>query len=106
MNAAGGGETGGCQLHFNPVAREHYHTDWVADRTVNWLSSIGRRRRLVLLDELPRSAPPLGPAAVELKRHPWRDTAVPAFYPGSKEKIEKVLKDKPQHWMDGTPASA
>ena len=39
-----------------------YHTDWVADRTIAWLDSRRRRRRLVLLDELSRSAPPVGPA--------------------------------------------
>ena len=32
VNHAGGGETGAIQVHHNPVAREHYHTDWRVDR--------------------------------------------------------------------------
>ncbi|HAC58690.1 MAG TPA: sulfatase, partial [Rhodobiaceae bacterium] len=40
------------------------------------------------------------PPQSELHRHPWRDTPLPEFYPGSKEKIEKVLADKPRHWME------
>ena len=44
-----------------------YHTDWVADRTIAWLDGARRRRRLVLLDELPRPAPPVGPAGVRAR---------------------------------------
>ena len=37
VNAAGGGDTGAAQVKFNDVPREWYHTDWVADRTIEWL---------------------------------------------------------------------
>ena len=62
VNAAGGGDTGAPQVKDNPVAREWYHTDWVADRTIAWLDGLDAGRRLVRLDELPRPAPPVGPA--------------------------------------------
>ena len=40
VNAEGGGDTGAPQVHHNPVAREVYHTDWVADRALAWLGSL------------------------------------------------------------------
>ena len=68
MNAAGGGDTGAPQVKYNDVPREWYHTDWVAERTIDWLDAAARRRRLVLLDELSRPAPPVGPAEVRDRR--------------------------------------
>ena len=44
VNDMGGGATGAPQVHDNPVPREWYHTDWVADRTIAWLDSLDRRR--------------------------------------------------------------
>jgi len=40
VNAAGGGDTGGPQVHDNAIPREWYHTDWVADRAISWLDSL------------------------------------------------------------------
>ena len=37
---SGGGDTGAPQVHDNPIPREWYHTDWVADRTIAWLDSL------------------------------------------------------------------
>ena len=34
VNATGGGDTGAPQVKVNPVDRDLYHTDWVADRTI------------------------------------------------------------------------
>ncbi len=42
VNAAGGGDTGAPQVKDNPIQRDWYHTDWVADRTIAWLD--GARR--------------------------------------------------------------
>ena len=67
----------------NPIPREWYHTDWVADLTVDWLRLAGRRRAVVLLDVLPRPAPPVGPAGSELHRVPWQDLDLPPGHPGS-----------------------
>ena len=64
VSAEAGGDTGAPQVKVNPIERGIYHTDWVADRTIDWLDSLGRRRGLVLLDELPRPPPPVGPAGV------------------------------------------
>src|SRR6185436_3887473 len=40
LNTDGGGDTGLAQVAANPVPREHYHTDWVADRTIAWLDTL------------------------------------------------------------------
>ena len=100
VNAAGGGDTGACQVHFNPVSREHYHTDWVAGRTVDWLATVGAEEDWFCWMSFPDPHHPWDPPQSELHRHPWRDTPLPEFYPGSKEKIEKVLAGKPRHWME------
>ena len=63
LSAAPGGDTGAPEVKYNPVPREHYHTDWVAcahDRVSRLARS---RRQLVRVDELPRPAPSVGPAA-------------------------------------------
>ena len=65
-----GGETGAIQVHFNDCPREHYHTDWVADRALEWLGDARRRRRLVPLGELPRPASPLRSAALRARPDP------------------------------------
>jgi len=40
VNAAGGGETDAPQVKINPIPRDWYHTDWVADHTIAWLDSL------------------------------------------------------------------
>ena len=35
-----GGDTNAVQVWENPIPREHYHTDWVADRTIAWLDTL------------------------------------------------------------------
>ena len=63
LSAQGGGDTGAPQVAYNPIPREHYHTDWVADRTIAWLDC-SIRRTTGSLDELPRPAPSVGSAGV------------------------------------------
>ncbi len=109
VNAAGGGDTGAPQVHVNRVPREWYHTDWVADRTIAWLDALGGRRRLVLLDELPGPAPPVGPARVGDGPHRLarRPAARPATRSHAAER-EAILDAKPRHWRlwyDGTLVS-
>src|SRR5919109_564172 len=37
LQAEGGGDTGAPETKVNPIPREQYHTDWVADRTIAFL---------------------------------------------------------------------
>ncbi len=100
VNAAGGGETGACQMHVNPIPREQYHTDWVANRTVAWLKTLEQEDDFFCWVSFPDPHHPWDPPASELHRHNWRDTPLPEFYPGSREKIEAILKGKPRHWFE------
>ena len=62
VNAAGGGDTGAPQVHVNTIPRgvvPHRLGRRPHDRVARLAR---RRRRLVLLDELPRPAPSVGPA--------------------------------------------
>jgi len=40
LQAEGGGDTGAPETTINPIPRDLYHTDWVADRTIAFLDSL------------------------------------------------------------------
>ncbi|MEX0848240.1 MAG: sulfatase-like hydrolase/transferase, partial [Ilumatobacteraceae bacterium] len=100
VNAMGGGDTGAPQAWANAIPRDWYHTDWVADRTISWLDGLGADDDWFCWMSFPDPHHPWDPPQSELHRHPWRDTPLPDFYPGSKARIEEVLAGKPQHWME------
>jgi hypothetical protein len=43
---------------------------------------------------------PWDPPQSEIGRVNWRDLPVPEGYPGSREKIDAILSDKPRHWRE------
>jgi arylsulfatase A-like enzyme len=100
LDASGGGETGAPELKYNPVPREHYHTDWVADRTIAFLDSLSADDDWFVWMSFPDPHHPWDPPAAETKRIKWRDLELPPGHPGSREKIEKILVQKPRHWLD------
>jgi arylsulfatase A-like enzyme len=100
LNNAGGGETDAPQLKVNPIARELYHTDWVAERAITWLDSLDPDEDWFCWLSFPDPHHPWDPPADELKRVNWRDLDLPAGHPGSPEKTRKILKGKPRHWME------
>lgn len=105
MNDAPGGETGAPQTAINPVPREHYHTDWVADRTIAWLDSLDAEEDWFCWMSFPDPHHPWDPPASELHRVDWRDLELPAGHPGSVDACREILARKPQHWLgyfDGT----
>jgi len=100
LNGAGGGETGACQLKVNPVPREMYHTDWVADRTLAWLDTLSADEDWFCWMSFPDPHHPWDPPASELKRVPWRDLDLPPGHPGSPEACRRILEQKPRHWLE------
>jgi arylsulfatase A-like enzyme len=100
LDARGGGDTGAPELTHNPVPREHYHTDWVADRTIAWLDSIGSDDPWFCWMSFPDPHHPWDPPSSELHRVNWRDLDLPPGHPGTKEKIVEILGAKPRHWLD------
>ncbi len=97
---AGGGDTGAIQVKHNPIAREHYHTDWVAERTIAFLASLPAEEDWFVWMSFPDPHHPWDPPASERHRVDWRTLGLPAGHPGSPEKIEAILADKPRHWLE------
>jgi arylsulfatase A-like enzyme len=99
-NSLGGGDTGACQVHHNAVPREVYHTEWVADRTIEFLGTLTDDESWFVWMSFPDPHHPWDPPASELSRCDWRELALPAAYPGSAEKCREILARKPHHWLD------
>ncbi len=108
VNAAGGGETGAPQVHDNPIPRDRYHTDWVADRAIAWLDGLAADDDWFCWVSFPDPHHPWDPPQSELGRVPWRDVPLPAGYPEDRAEREALLDAKPRHWRqwyDGTLVS-
>ncbi|CAN5389712.1 sulfatase-like hydrolase/transferase [soil metagenome] len=108
VNAMGGGDTGAPQAWRNEIAREWYHTDWVADRTISWLDSLDRDDDWFCWMSFPDPHHPWDPPASELGRIDWREVPLPDGYIADAAERERVLDDKPRHWRawyDGTLVS-
>jgi arylsulfatase A-like enzyme len=98
VNAMGGGDTGAPQVWDNAIPREWYHTDWVADRTIAWLDSLGAADDWFCWMSFPDPHHPWDPPKSELHRVPWRDVDLPAGYIADAAEREAVLDAKPRHW--------
>jgi arylsulfatase A-like enzyme len=108
VNATGGGDTDAPQVHVNPVPREWYHTDWVADRTIAWLDSLAADADWFCWMSFPDPHHPWDPPQSEMGRVDWHDVDLPAGYPETAAEREAILDGKPRHWRlwyDGTLVS-
>ncbi len=105
VNARGGGRSGAPQVAVNPVPREVYHTDWVAERTVAWLADRDDDSDWFCWMSFPDPHHPWDPPEAETARVPWRDVPLPAGYPVDRTERQAILDQKPRHWRawyDGT----
>ncbi|ANK80065.1 MAG: sulfatase [Rhizobiales bacterium NRL2] len=100
VNGAGGGDTGAPQVWHNPIPRDLYHTDWTADRAIDWLESLAGDAPWFLWLSFPDPHHPWDPPQSQLGRVNWRDLDLPAGYPGSAEACRELLAGKPRHWLD------
>lgn len=100
VNAAGGGATGAPQVHDNPIPREWYHTDWVADRTIAWLDGLEADEDWFCWVSFPDPHHPWDPPVSEMHRVDWREVPLPAGYPTTAAERERILDAKPRHWRD------
>ncbi len=98
VNAAGGGDTDAPQVKANPIPKEWYHTDWVADRTISWLESLDREDDWFCWMSFPDPHHPWDPPESEVGRVDWRDVALPPGYPESAAERRALLDAKPRHW--------
>ncbi len=95
-----GGDTGAIQVHFNECPKEIYHTDWVADESIDWLRSLGQDDDWFLWVSFPDPHHPFDPPIAEKGRVNWRDLDLPDGHPGDPADIRAVLSQKPKHWLD------
>jgi arylsulfatase A-like enzyme len=98
VNGAGGGDTDAPQVKVNPIAREWYHTDWVADRTIAWLDSLDADDDWFCWMSFPDPHHPWDPPQSEVGRIDWRDVPLPGGYPEKASEREKIIDAKPRHW--------
>ena len=98
VNSLGGGATGAPQAWNNPIPKEWYHTDWVADRTISWLDSLAVEDDWFCWMSFPDPHHPWDPPASEVGRIDWRDVPLPAGYVANASEREAVLDAKPRHW--------
>jgi len=101
LTGSGGGETLAPEVKHNPVPRAHYHTDWVADRTLAWLRAQPTEAPFFCWMSFPDPHHPFDPPREEVqKRIPFRARPLPPAYPGSPDRIRAILAQKPRHWLD------
>lgn len=101
LTGRGGGDTGAPEVTHNPVVRAQYHTDWVADRTLRWLETLGDDEPWFCWVSFPDPHHPFDPPVDEVTaRIDWRDVPLPEGYPESREQAERILEGKPRHWLD------
>lgn len=98
QNTASTGDTGAVQIWPMDVDRELYHTDWVADRTINWLSGRGDNPWFCWMS-FPDPHHPWDVPKSELHRVDWRGLELPSLYEEDALKREALLKQKPPHWL-------
>ncbi|MFZ9923164.1 MAG: sulfatase [Ilumatobacteraceae bacterium] len=98
VNAGGGGDTNAPQVKHNDIPRELYHTEWVADQTIDWLSSLPADADWFCWMSFPDPHHPWDPPKSEIGRVNWRDLDLPDGYIVDATERERVLDAKPRHW--------
>ncbi|MEM9622487.1 MAG: sulfatase-like hydrolase/transferase [Pseudomonadota bacterium] len=99
QNTVGAGDTQACQVWPMDVPRSLYHTDWVADRTLNWLQTLEQDDAWFCWMSFPDPHHPWDVPADELSRINWRDVPLPELYRETDAERRALLADKPKHWL-------
>ena len=98
MNVEKGGDTGALFVRENPIPKELYHTDWVADHTIRWVDSMDPEDDWFCWMSFPDPHHPYDPPSSENHRVNWRDIDVDELYGTSDAQREGWLDQKPKHW--------
>jgi len=103
QNTVSGGKTKATQVWPMDVPRELYHTDWVANRTIDWLSSVSsatqQKQPFFCWMSFPDPHHPWDVPKSELHRVDWRSVPLPALYREDRTELEALLAQKPKHWQ-------
>lgn len=98
-SALGGGDSGAPQVANNPISIEQYHTHWTARRTMDWLGTLQDDVNWFCWMSFPDPHHPWDVPNDAKVRFDWRELPLPPGYPGSRDACERVLADKPWHWL-------
>ena len=98
QSTASKGETGATQVWPMDIPKEFYHTDWVAERTLSWLSQQADRQPWFCWMSFPDPHHPWDVPESELHRAPWKEVPLPRLYSEDKNQLGKWLNAKPKHW--------
>jgi len=98
QNTVSSGDTNAIQVWPMDVPRELYHTDWVADRTIDWLSARMGDDPWFCWMSFPDPHHPWDLPASEISRIDWRDLPLPRLYSEQPSRLEAWLDAKPAHW--------
>ncbi|MEM7078465.1 MAG: sulfatase-like hydrolase/transferase [Pseudomonadota bacterium] len=99
QNTAGAGATQACQVWPMDVPTELYHTNWVADRTLSWLGTLGDDDNWFCWMSFPDPHHPWDVPAAERSRLDWREVPLPSLYRSTDAGRRALLADKPKHWL-------
>jgi len=99
QNTASRGSTGATQVWPIDVPRELYHTDWVAQRSIDWLSSLRAGEPFFCWMSFPDPHHPWDVPESELHRVDWREMPLPNLYREDRAELEALLQQKPKHWL-------
>lgn len=99
LGAVPGGDTGAPETFNNPIPRDLYHTDWVADLALTQLDGYDDEDDWFIWLSFPDPHHPWDPPESELGRVPWQELDLPPGHPGSDDAIREVLAQKPAHWL-------
>jgi arylsulfatase A-like enzyme len=99
LAALGGGDTDAPETKNNPIPRDWYHTDWVADLVIDWLDTVQADEDWFCWMSFPDPHHPWDPPASESHRIDWHDLDLPPGHPGSDDAIRTILAGKPAHWL-------
>lgn len=99
------GDTGAPDTKYNPIPAEAYHTEWVAQRTIDVLDGFGADDDWFVWMSFPDPHSPWDPPASAAREIRWQDLELPAGHPGSIEATEAILSGRPRQWMEAFDAA-
>lgn len=98
VSTARGGDTDAPQMWRNPIPRDLYHTEWVADRSIDWLSGLSDSDDWFCWVSFPDPHHPWDPPEAEMSRVDWRDLDLPPGWIDDPSHLDRVFASKPRQW--------
>lgn len=98
QSIASSGQSGALQVWPMDVPKALYHTDWVADRTIEWLASIDDTQPVFTWMSFPDPHHPWDVPESEMARINLEDVPLPSLYKNTKEDRDELINLKPSHW--------